>query len=53
MGEQLGKLTTTMLLLKRVLETLCVLWIPGELGRKIIVNFANKHSHFTESVYDN
>ena len=29
-GKQLGKLSTTILLLKHVLETLCVLWIRGE-----------------------
>ena len=30
-GKQLSKLPTTILLLKHVLETLCVLWIHGEI----------------------
>ena len=30
-GEQLGKLPTTIILLKHVLDTLCVLWMHGEI----------------------
>ena len=30
-GEQSGKLSTTVLLFKHVLETLCVLWIHSEI----------------------
>ena len=30
-GEQLGKPPTAIILLKHVLETLCVLWIHGEI----------------------
>ena len=35
-GEWLGKLSTTILLLKCVLEILFVLWIYGEIRRKMI-----------------
>ena len=41
-GEQLRKLSATTLLLKRVLQRLCILWIYGEIRRKMILSLANQ-----------
>ena len=40
-GESLDKLSTTILLLKHVLERLCVPWVHGEIQRMMIMSLAN------------
>ena len=37
-GKQLSKLPTTIILLKHVLETLCVPWVHGEIQRMTIMS---------------
>ena len=40
--EKLDKLSNTILLLKHVLERLCVPWVHGEVRRKMIMSLANR-----------
>ena len=41
LAGELGKLSTTILLLKCVLHRLCILWIYGKIQRKMILSLAN------------
>ena len=40
--EELDKLSNTIILLKHVLEILCVPWVHGEVRRKMIMSLASR-----------